>query len=138
MVSLFFFGVYSLKSLLLCGLRLYNYITGKTIVLLLIIYFKVYTKVTHMTKSELISLIAEDSGLTKTQAQAAFDSTITAISGCLEKGDEVMLPGLGKFEVRTRAARKGRNPQTGAEIDIAESKGVGFKTAKAMKDLLNK
>jgi len=90
-----------------------------------------------MTKSELISAISSASELTKAQADAAFNATIETISTALEKGDEVTLPGLGKFEVRTRSARTGRNPSTGEEIQIAESKAVGFKNSKAIKDRLN-
>ncbi len=91
-----------------------------------------------MNKTELIAKIAEDADLTKKSAEAALNAFIGAIEGSLKKGDKVQLVGFGSFEVRKRAARKGRNPQTKEEIRIPASKAPVFKAGKALKDLVNK
>lgn len=80
-----------------------------------------------MNKSDLINQIAEDAKLTKVQAQAALNSFLNASAGALKKGDKVILVGFGTLSVSTRAARTGRNPQTGKEIKIAAKKVVKFK-----------
>lgn len=80
-----------------------------------------------MNKAELIEAIAADSKLTKADAKRALDSFIGATTGALKKGDRVALVGFGSFSVTKRAARKGRNPQTGKEIKIAAKKVVKFK-----------
>lgn len=80
-----------------------------------------------MNKAELIEAIAADSKLTKADAKRALDSFIGATTGALKKGDRVALVGFGSFSVTKRAARKGRNPQTGKEINIAAKKVVKFK-----------
>ncbi len=80
-----------------------------------------------MNKAELIEAIAADSKLTKADAKRALDSFIGATTGALKKGDRVALVGFGSFSVAKRAARKGRNPQTGKEIKIAAKKVVKFK-----------
>ena len=90
-----------------------------------------------MNKSELIDAIAAAADLSKADAGRALDATIEAISGALKKGDTVSLVGFGTFQVKTRAAREGRNPQTGATIKIAEAKVPGFKAGKALKDAVN-
>ena len=80
-----------------------------------------------MNKAELIEAIASGSGLTKADAKRALDAFIGATSNALKKGDRVALVGFGSFAVAKRAARKGRNPQTGKEIKIAAKKVVRFK-----------
>jgi DNA-binding protein HU-beta len=87
-----------------------------------------------MNKSELISKVTELSELSKKDATKAVESVFEAISDALKGGDKVQLVGFGNFEVRERSARKGRNPQTGQEIEIAASKVPSFKPGKALKD----
>ncbi|MDB5053809.1 MAG: DNA-binding protein [Bacilli bacterium] len=89
-----------------------------------------------MNKSELIAKVAESSELSKKDATKAVESVFEAISGALQSGDKVQLVGFGNFEVRERSARKGRNPQTGQEIEIAASKVPSFKPGKALKDVI--
>ncbi len=91
-----------------------------------------------MNKAELIAKIAEESKLTKKAAETALDAFVTSVEGALKKGEKVQLVGFGTFEVRERAARKGRNPQTKAEIKIPASKAPVFKAGKALKELVNK
>ncbi len=90
-----------------------------------------------MNKRELVASIADKTGMAKGEAEAALDATVEAISGALAGGDKVALPGFGTFEVRERAARSGRNPQTGEAMEIAASKGAAFKPATALKQTLN-
>ena len=85
-------------------------------------------------KAQLIETVAEKTGLTKKDATVAVDAVFGSIQDFLEMGDKVQLIGFGNFEVRERAARKGRNPQTGAEIEIPASKVPAFKPGKALKD----
>ncbi len=80
-----------------------------------------------MNKAELIDAISAESKLTKADAKRALDAFVTATSKALKKGDRVALVGFGSFSVTKRAARKGRNPQTGKEIKIAAKKVVKFK-----------
>lgn len=87
-----------------------------------------------MTKVELIAAVANDANLTKKDAEAAVNSALNAITAALKDGDKVTLVGFGTFEVRERPERKGRNPQTGAEITIEASKLPAFKAGKALKD----
>ncbi|HEY8464896.1 MAG TPA: HU family DNA-binding protein [Bacillota bacterium] len=91
-----------------------------------------------MTKTELIDKVAEKSGLTKKDSGKAIDAIISAMTQALSKGDKVQLVGFGSFEVRKREARKGRNPQTGAEIKIAARKVPVFRAGKALKDAVGK
>ena len=91
-----------------------------------------------MNKAELISKMAEESKLTKKAAEAALQAFVSTVEGALKAGDKVQLVGFGTFEVRQRAARKGRNPQTKAEIKIPASKAPAFKAGKALKELVNK
>ena len=84
-------------------------------------------KNTSMNKAELIAQIAEDAGVSKTQANAALDSFVATVTKTLKKGDKVILVGFGTFSVSERNARTGRNPQTGAEIKIAAKKVAKFK-----------
>ncbi len=90
-----------------------------------------------MNKTDLIAKVAELSELSKKDATKAVDAVFEAISNALKEGDKVQLVGFGNFEVRERQARKGRNPQTGAEIEIAASKMPAFKPGKSLKDLVS-
>ena len=90
-----------------------------------------------MNKSELVDAIASESGLTKEQAAKAVNAFTASVQGALERGDDVVLVGFGTFSVKERAARTGRNPQTGAEIQIAASKAPTFKAGKALKEAVN-
>ena len=85
-------------------------------------------------KAELVSEVAAKTDLTKKEVAAAVDAIFSSIQEDLAKGEKVQLIGFGTFEVRHRAARKGRNPQTGAEIEIPASKVPAFKPGKALKD----
>ena len=89
-----------------------------------------------MNKKELIKSVVETTGLSKKDVTVVVDATFDKIVEALENGDSVNIFGFGKFEVRERAARKGRNPLTGEEIEIAASKVPAFKPAKALKDRL--
>lgn len=91
-----------------------------------------------MNKQELISTMAEKANLSKKDAEAALAAFVSAVEDTLKDGDKVQLVGFGSFEVRERAARTGRNPQTGAEMKIAAAKVPTFKAGKAFKDLMNK
>jgi len=90
-----------------------------------------------MNKGQLVDKIAEGSDITKASAARALDSLIGAISAELSDSGDVALVGFGTFKVSARAARKGRNPQTGAEIQIAASNVPSFKAGKALKDACN-
>ena len=90
-----------------------------------------------MNKSELIDQIAESADISKAKAGAALDAVVAGITGALQSGDSVSLVGFGTFSVKARAARTGRNPQTGATIQIAASNVPGFKAGKALKDAVN-
>lgn len=87
-----------------------------------------------MTKPELIARLAEDAGITKAQAERDLTAICAVISNALVNGDSVAIPDLGKFEVKDRAERKGRNPSTGESVIIPASKAVTFKPAKMLKD----
>jgi DNA-binding protein HU-beta len=90
-----------------------------------------------MTKNELADKVAERTGLDSSQARQALEATIETVSEELAAGGEVALAGFGKFSVSHRAARQGRNPATGATIDIAASKAAKFSAASALKSRLN-
>ena len=90
-----------------------------------------------MNKADLIAAIAAKTGDTKKGAEATVNAFVEVVSGALVKGEKVQLVGFGSFEVRKRAARKGRNPQTKEEIKIPASKTPVFKAGKALKDLVN-
>lgn len=89
-----------------------------------------------MTKTELIAAIAEKADLPKSTVAKALGALSESITESLKKSEKVSWSGLGTFEVSERAARTGRNPQTGSTLSIAASKGVKFKAAKAFKDSL--
>ena len=90
-----------------------------------------------MNKSELIDQIAKSADISKAAAGRALDAFIDAVGEALKEGDQVALVGFGTFAVRERAARSGRNPQTGATIEIAAGKVPAFKAGKALKDAVN-
>ncbi|HBY88642.1 MAG TPA: DNA-binding protein HU [Colwellia sp.] len=90
-----------------------------------------------MNKSELIEKIAIGADITKASAGRALDSFLATVTEELAEGGEVALVGFGTYKVNERAARKGRNPQTGAEIQIAAAKVPAFKAGKVLKDAVN-
>ncbi|MCA1233348.1 MULTISPECIES: HU family DNA-binding protein [Bacillus] len=87
-----------------------------------------------MNKTEFVGEVAEKLGVTKKEAAPKVEAVFNVIVETLTKGESILIPGVGKFEVRERAARKGRNPQTGEEIDIPATKVPAFKAATALKD----
>jgi len=90
-----------------------------------------------MNNSDLADIIAANHGLSKADARKAVDNVFAAITDAAAKGDEVSLNGFGKFKVKNTPAREGRNPSTGATIQIAASNKLTFSAAKAVKDKLN-
>lgn len=90
-----------------------------------------------MNKTELINAISEESGLTKADAGRALDATLSSVTAALKGGDSVSLIGFGTFAVKARAARAGRNPQTGETIQIKASNIPSFKAGKTLKDSVN-
>ncbi|WP_211749679.1 HU family DNA-binding protein [Paenibacillus sp. Marseille-Q4541] len=87
-----------------------------------------------MNKTELIAEVVTKTGYQKKDIEAAVNSTLDVIFTALANGGKVQLVGFGNFEVRERSARKGRNPQTGEELDIPASKAPAFKPSKALKE----
>lgn len=90
-----------------------------------------------MNKTELVSAIAEKSGLSKADSEKALNAFTDAVTSELKNGGKVQLVGFGTFEVSKRAARTGKNPQTGEPLEIAACKAPKFKAGKALKDALN-
>jgi DNA-binding protein HU-beta len=90
-----------------------------------------------MNKAELIDAVAEATELSRADAEKTTNAVLDSIIDALSKGDQVSLVGFGTFSVRERAARTGRNPQTGETIQIKASKSPGFKAGKAFKDAVN-
>ncbi len=90
-----------------------------------------------MNKSELIDAIASGADISKASAGRALDAVVDSITESLRKGDPVALVGFGTFSVKDRAARQGRNPQTGATIQIAAARVPGFKAGKGLKEAVN-
>lgn len=90
-----------------------------------------------MNKAELIEAIASESGLSKADAKRALDAFVSSTTDALKKGDRVALVGFGSFSISARAARKGRNPQTGKEIKIAAKNVVKFKAGAELSDTVN-
>lgn len=90
-----------------------------------------------MNKSDLVDAVAAATSGTKAEAQAHLDAVLSSITDALKKGDKVSLTGFGTFEVRARAARTARNPQTGETIQVKASKAPAFKAGKSLKDAVN-
>ena len=90
-----------------------------------------------MNKTELIEAIAKEANLSKKDAEAALNAYTSVVTKALQKGDKVALVGFGTYEVRERAAREGKNPQTGEAIQIEAAKVPAFKPGKALKDAIN-
>lgn len=90
-----------------------------------------------MNKKELVAAVADKANVNKKAAEEAIDALVAVITDELKAGEKVSLVGFGTFEVSERAAREGRNPQTGASMEIAASKNAKFKAGKALKDSLN-
>ena len=90
-----------------------------------------------ITKTDLVEKIAESAGMAKAEAARAVDAVADCITEALAGGKKIAWTGFGSFEISERKARKGRNPQTGAEIHIAASKGARFKAGKKLKDAVN-
>ncbi len=86
-----------------------------------------------MLKSQLAEKVASSTGLTKKAAAQAIDAFLAVVTESLQKGDDVLLTGFGKFEVRVRSSREGRKPQTGAKIQIPATKTPAFRAGKALK-----
>lgn len=90
-----------------------------------------------MTKTELVSVVAEKSGLTKVDAERAVKAVVDTVTACLQNGQSLSLVGFGTFSVSQRAARTGKNPRTGEKLEIPAAKTPRFKAGKALKDALN-
>lgn len=90
-----------------------------------------------MNKTELIDAAAESSGLSRGDVQQALESVLDEITQAVGRGEKVALTGFGNFELRERAARTGRNPQTGEPMEVSASKAPAFKPGKAFKDAVN-
>ena len=90
-----------------------------------------------MNKTELVAAIAEEAGLSKKDAEQALKAFTDIVAAELKKGEKIQLVGFGTFEVSERAAREGRNPQTGEAMTIEASKSPKFKAGKALKDAIN-
>ena len=90
-----------------------------------------------MNKTELVAAISEQANISKKDAEAALKAFTDTVAAELKKGENIQLVGFGTFEVSERAAREGRNPQTGATMKIAATKAPKFKAGKALKDLVN-
>jgi DNA-binding protein HU-beta len=90
-----------------------------------------------MNNNDIADALAADNGITKADARKLVDGVFAAIAGAAAKGDEISLNGFGKFKVKDSPAREGRNPATGAAMQIAASKKLTFAPAKAIKDKLN-
>lgn len=95
-----------------------------------------WEEVNVMNKTDLINSVAEKSELSKKDATKAVDAVLESVMDSLSKGEKVQIIGFGNFEVRERSARKGRNPQTGEEIEIPASKVPAFKPGKALKEIV--
>ena len=90
-----------------------------------------------MNKTELIAAMAKETNIPKDEVKVVLESFVDVVSGELKKGEKVQLVGFGTFEVSERAAREGRNPQTGETMKIEASKAPKFKAGKALKDIVN-
>jgi DNA-binding protein HU-beta len=92
----------------------------------------------QMNKTELIDAAATSTGMSRTDIQAALDAILDAIAEEVSRGNKVTLTGFGNFELRERAARTGRNPQTGEQIQVAASRAPAFKAGKSFKEAVNR
>mgnify|MGYP003958723217 CR=1 FL=1 len=90
-----------------------------------------------MNRADLVARVSETTGLPKATAEVAVNSIFNSVTDALASADSVAIAGFGTFAVKARSARKGRNPQTGKEIDIPASNVPGFKAGKALKDAVN-
>lgn len=90
-----------------------------------------------MNKTDLVNVVASETGLTKKDVDATISATLSAITAALKEGDKVQIIGFGTFEVKASAEREGRNPKTGETIKIAASKKPTFSASKALKDEVN-
>ena len=90
-----------------------------------------------MKKNELFAQIADETGVSAHMAEVVCNRMLALVAQSLSNGEDVSLAGFGSFQVKQRAERQGRNPQTGEPMTIAASKAVGFKAAKALKDAVN-
>ena len=90
-----------------------------------------------MTKTELVSVVADKTGLTKVDADRAVKALLDAVTDCLKSGDKLSIVGFGTFSVSKRAARTGKNPRSGAKIEIPAAITPRFKAGKALKDSVN-
>ena len=90
-----------------------------------------------LMKADIVSSVIEQTGLSKKEANAAVDAFVATVREALSNGDSIGLIGFGTFEVRTRAARQGRNPQTGAPLDIPEKNVPAFKPGKQLRDAVS-
>ena len=90
-----------------------------------------------MNKADLVAAVAEKAGFTKKDAEVSINAVLETVTETLVKGEKVQLVGFGNFEVRERAEREGRNPQTGETMKIAACKAPKFKAGKALKDAIN-
>lgn len=90
-----------------------------------------------MNKTELVAAVAEKTGMTRAAAAEAVNALLDTVTNTLAEGEDIAMPGFGTFTVRERAARTGRNPQTGAEMQIEASKAPAFKPGKTLKDAVN-
>ena len=90
-----------------------------------------------MNKTDLVNVVANEANISKKAAEAAVNATFAAVADALKNGDKVQLIGFGTFEVKTVAAREGRNPKTGEVIKIAASKKAAFSASKVLKDQVN-
>ncbi len=89
-----------------------------------------------MNRSELITVISDNTNLTRNQVENVLDNFAEVVGKCLAKGEKVVLTGFGTFEVRNRVSRVGRNPRSGAAIDIPALRTPAFKSGKALKEVI--
>lgn len=118
-----------------CFIKYKNNLIGEQMLIAYYMQFSILKEeVNIMNKTDLVNAVAEKSELSKKDAAKAVDAVFETVMDSLSKGEKVQIIGFGNFEVRERAARKGRNPQTGEEIEIPASKVPAFKAGKALRD----
>ena len=126
-----FFGAFLLNSLIVAG------ITRRSANSTVVDKSFIFKEATVVNKTELVANVAETAGLTKKDAEKAVNALFTTVQQALVEGDKIQIIGFGTFEVKERAARTGRNPRTGEDIQIPASKNPVFKAGKALKDAVN-